>query len=128
VAAEGRGFDDLLWGGNNITVTGEHGELLGVLFEDGEMDKKRQEGGELVRALLLAKARALSLPPSLSHSLSPLLPPTHPPTHPFSFALWLSVSSSLRLYHRAPLHFSSFAARYHRPAPPQPAGAITNLT
>jgi hypothetical protein len=46
VAAEGRGFDDLLWRGNNITVTGEHGELLGVLFEDGEMDKKRQEGGE----------------------------------------------------------------------------------
>jgi len=27
VAAEGRGFDDLLWQGNNITVTGEQGDF-----------------------------------------------------------------------------------------------------
>jgi hypothetical protein len=42
VGAEGRGFDDLLWKGNNLTVTGEQGEFLGTLFEDGEMDKSLQ--------------------------------------------------------------------------------------
>jgi hypothetical protein len=47
VAAEGRGFDDLLWTGNNITVTGEHGEFLHMLFEDGEMDKNQQDGGPI---------------------------------------------------------------------------------
>jgi hypothetical protein len=61
VAAEGRGFDDLLWMGNNITVTGEHGEFLGMLFEDGEMDKNQQDGGPITDTITFSPEKMLEL-------------------------------------------------------------------
>ena len=61
VAAEGKGFDDLLWRGNNITVTGEHGEFLGILFEDGEIDKSQQEGGPITDSITLSSEKMLEM-------------------------------------------------------------------
>ena len=61
VAAEGRGFDDLLWQGNNITVTGEQGEFLGTLFDDAEMDKSQQDGGPITDTITLSPEKMLEM-------------------------------------------------------------------
>ena len=42
-------------------VVGEHGEFLGILFEDGEIDKSQQEGGPITDSITLSSEKMLEM-------------------------------------------------------------------
>ena len=61
VAAEGQLRNDLLWPGNNVTVFGEHGETLGVLFTEKSTFLGMQDGGPVEDSITLSQEKMLEL-------------------------------------------------------------------
>ena len=61
VAAQGNVRNDILWPGNNITVRGEHGELLGVLFSEPATYLGMQEGGPVYDSITLSQEKMLEM-------------------------------------------------------------------
>jgi hypothetical protein len=61
VAAEGQFANDLLWPGNNLTVLGENGELLGTLFTEPSTLLGMQEGAPVHDSITLSQEKMLEM-------------------------------------------------------------------
>jgi hypothetical protein len=61
VAAQGQVRNDILWPGNNVTVRGEHGELLGTLFSEPARFLGMQEGGPVFDSIAISQEKMLEM-------------------------------------------------------------------